>query len=88
MLQNFSQIAREEPPSFAPKRKFHDDVDADPYVKGKHKMGPTHFRRPGNFSTQHPANDSDTDDEVIVLEVHCTSLLSYKLFLCSTPFSH
>ncbi|KAK1631594.1 hypothetical protein QYE76_005909 [Lolium multiflorum] len=44
--RNFSRIAREEPPSFAPKRKFHDDVDADPYVKGKHKMGPTHFRRP------------------------------------------
>jgi hypothetical protein len=80
MLQNFSRIAREEPASFAPSRQFHDDVDADPYVKGKHKMGPTHFKRAGNFSTQYPANDSDTDDEVVVLEVYCSSPFPYKTF--------
>nr|XP_051211442.1 actin cytoskeleton-regulatory complex protein pan-1-like [Lolium perenne] len=44
--KNFSRIAREGPASFTPSRRFHDDVDADTYVKGKHKMGPTHFKRP------------------------------------------
>jgi hypothetical protein len=80
MLQNFSRIAREGPASFTPSRRFHDDVDADPNVKGKHKMGPTHFKRPGNFPTPPPANDSDTDDEVIVLEVYCSSPIPYKTF--------
>jgi hypothetical protein len=80
MLQNFSRIAREEPASFTPSRRFHDDVDADPYVKGKHKMGPTHFKRPVNFSSQQPAHDSDTDDEVVILEVYCSSLIPYKTF--------
>ncbi|KAK1618078.1 hypothetical protein QYE76_023595 [Lolium multiflorum] len=75
--QNFVRITFEEPASYTPKRIFDDDVDADPYVKGKHKMGPTHSRRPGNFSSQKPANASDSDDdEVVVLEVleHVTPL--------------
>jgi hypothetical protein len=76
-LQNFSRIAREEPASYTPNRWFHDDTDANPFVKGKHKMGPTHVKRPGNPSTQHPSNDSDTDDEVVILEVYCSSPLSY-----------
>nr|XP_051211524.1 uncharacterized protein LOC127329017 [Lolium perenne] len=67
--RNFSRIAKEEPPSYAPNRRFHDDSDADPYVKGRHKMGPKRVRRPGNFSTPHPANGSDIDDEVVILEV-------------------
>jgi hypothetical protein len=78
MLQNFARIAREELASYAPSRRFHDDADADPYVKGKHKMGPTHIKRPGNFPTPHAANGSDTDDEVVVLEVYCSSPLPYK----------
>ncbi|KAM0821197.1 hypothetical protein ACQ4PT_028941 [Festuca glaucescens] len=45
-LRNFSRIAIEEPESFTPKRVFEDDEDPDPYAKGKHKMGPTHSRRP------------------------------------------
>jgi hypothetical protein len=78
MLQNFTRIASEEPASYTPKRIFDDDVDADSYVKGKHKMGPTHSRRPGNFSPQKPANASDSDDdEVVVLELLCTLSLSY-----------
>jgi hypothetical protein len=80
MLQNFSRIAREGPASFTPSRRFHDNVEADPYVKGKHKMGLTHFKRPGNFSTQQPAHNSNTDDEVIILEVYCSSLIPYKMF--------
>jgi hypothetical protein len=75
-LQNFSRIAREEPPSYAPNRGFHDDCDADPYVKGRHNMGPTHVKRPGNFSTPHPANDSGSDDELVILEVHRSPLFS------------
>ncbi|KAK1686025.1 hypothetical protein QYE76_046873 [Lolium multiflorum] len=67
--RNFARIAREEPASYTPNRRFHDDADADPFVKGKHKMGPTHVKRPGNFSTHHPANDSETGDEVVILEV-------------------
>ncbi|KAK1613919.1 hypothetical protein QYE76_019439 [Lolium multiflorum] len=67
--RNFSRIAREEPASYTPDRRFLDDTDADPFVKGKHQMGLTFVKRPGNPSTQHPANHSDTDDEVVVLEV-------------------
>ncbi|KAM0890762.1 hypothetical protein ACQ4PT_026848 [Festuca glaucescens] len=48
--RNFARITREEPPSYAPKRKFEDDADADPYVKGQHKMGPTHSQRPASHS--------------------------------------
>ncbi|KAK1607903.1 hypothetical protein QYE76_031576 [Lolium multiflorum] len=66
---NFPRIAREELPRYAPKRQFRDDADPDPYVKGPHPMGPTHVKRPGIFSTQSPAVDLDTDDEVVVLEV-------------------
>ncbi|KAM0900836.1 hypothetical protein ACQ4PT_020399 [Festuca glaucescens] len=74
----FPRFAAEEPASFDPKRSFLDDADPDPYILGNvHKMAPTHSRRPGNFSTQNPANASDTDDdEVVVLEVmeHVTPL--------------
>ncbi|KAK1649645.1 hypothetical protein QYE76_067450 [Lolium multiflorum] len=45
---NFSRIAREELPRYAPKRKFKDDADPDPYVKGPHPMGPTYVKRPGS----------------------------------------
>jgi hypothetical protein len=81
MLQNFSWIASEKPTSYAPNRHFHDDCDADPYVKGRHKMGPTHVKHPGNLSIPHPANDSGSDDEVVILEVYCLSLSPYRLFL-------
>jgi hypothetical protein len=55
------------PASFAPKRLFDDDVDPDPYTVGNvHKMGPTHSRRPGNTPA---SNASDSDDDVVVLEV-------------------
>ncbi|KAK1669302.1 hypothetical protein QYE76_057461 [Lolium multiflorum] len=43
-----------------------DTVDPDPYVHWTElKMGGTHASRPGNFSTK----DSDSDDEVTILEV-------------------
>jgi hypothetical protein len=59
-------------------------VDPDPYVPGNiHKMGPTHSRRPGNFSAQNPANASDTDDDVVVLEV--LYLLSFLYFFFVRP---
>jgi hypothetical protein len=74
MQDNFSRIVREELPRYAPKRQFPDDADPDPYVRGPHQMGPTQSRRPGNFQTQNPAVDSDTDDEVVVLEVFCVFL--------------
>jgi hypothetical protein len=86
MQDNFARIAREELPLYAPKRKFPDDADPDPYVRGPHQMRPTQSRRPGNFQTQNPAADSDTDDVVVVLEVLCKPL-SYALFLCSFPLS-
>nr|XP_051211546.1 formin-like protein 8 [Lolium perenne] len=44
LRKNFLPL--EEPTSYAPNRRFHDDCDADPYVKGRHKMGPTHVRHP------------------------------------------
>ncbi|KAM0871532.1 hypothetical protein ACQ4PT_039337 [Festuca glaucescens] len=70
VLERFPCILAEVPESFEPKRLLSDDTDPDPYVPGNvHKMGPTHSRRPGNFSTQNPANASDTDDDVVVLEV-------------------
>ncbi|KAK1668244.1 hypothetical protein QYE76_056403 [Lolium multiflorum] len=67
---NFCRIAREVPPSYAPNRRFHDDCDADPYVKKTHKMGPTYVKRPGNFSTP-PEHPSGSDDEVVILELYC-----------------
>jgi hypothetical protein len=70
VLQNFSRILSEQSKSYTRKRIFHDDEDLDPYVKGnKYKMGPTHSRRPGNIPAQNPANASDSDDDVVVLEV-------------------
>jgi hypothetical protein len=70
-LQNFTRIRREEPASYTPNRRFEDDCDADPYVKGKQKMGRTYVKHPGNLSTPHPAKDSGSDDEVVCLEVYC-----------------
>ena len=78
MLQNFARIAREEPASFAPNRQFPDDTDADPYVGGRQKMGPTHFKIPGNFPNPLPANSSDTNDDIVVLEVYCSPPSPYK----------
>ena len=78
MLEHFPRILAEVPESFEPKRLFLDDVDPDPYVpRNVHKMGPTHSRRPGNFSAQNPANASDTDDDVVVLEVFYLLSLSH-----------
>ncbi|KAK1564062.1 hypothetical protein QYE76_018260 [Lolium multiflorum] len=45
--QNFRRIRKEELASFAPDRCFLDDCDPDPYLKGKHTMGPTHTKLPG-----------------------------------------
>ncbi|KAM0903733.1 hypothetical protein ACQ4PT_018495 [Festuca glaucescens] len=65
VLERFPRILAEVPESFEPKRLLSDDADPDPYVPGNvHKMGPTHSRRPGNFSAQNPANASDTDDDL------------------------
>jgi hypothetical protein len=75
-LQNFSRIGREEPPSYAPSRHFQDDSDADPFVKGRYKMGPTYVRHPGKFSLPHPANDV----EVVNVKVH-SSLLSIRYYV-------
>jgi hypothetical protein len=69
----------EEPASFAPIRQFHDDTDVDPYVRGRQKMGPMHFKIPGNFPTPPSANSSDTNDEVVVLEVYCSPHFPYKI---------
>ncbi|KAM0888481.1 hypothetical protein ACQ4PT_028309 [Festuca glaucescens] len=67
--QNFPRILAEEPESFTPKRLYLDDEDPDPFVPGnKYKMGPTHSRRPGNIPAQNPANASDSDYDVVVLE--------------------
>ncbi|KAK1649224.1 hypothetical protein QYE76_067029 [Lolium multiflorum] len=49
-MRNFARIAKEKLPGYAPKRKFPDDVDPDPYVRGRHPMGPTHSRRPASHS--------------------------------------
>nr|XP_051211347.1 formin-like protein 6 [Lolium perenne] len=46
LSRNLSRIRREEPASYTPNRRFQDDCDADPYVKGKHKMGLTHIKHP------------------------------------------
>ncbi|KAK1608457.1 hypothetical protein QYE76_032130 [Lolium multiflorum] len=61
--ERFPRIAAE---ARGPCRKSDvDKEDPDPYVPWKElKMGRTHTPRPGNFST----NDSDSDDEVTVLE--------------------
>ncbi|KAK1663736.1 hypothetical protein QYE76_051895 [Lolium multiflorum] len=45
--RNFRRISGEEPPSYAPNRRFHDDCDADPYVKKKPKMVPPMSGAPG-----------------------------------------
>ncbi|KAK1614286.1 hypothetical protein QYE76_019803 [Lolium multiflorum] len=47
---NFARIATEELPRYAPKSKFPDDADPDPYVRGPHQMGPTQSRRPASHS--------------------------------------
>jgi hypothetical protein len=73
-LQNFRRIEREVPASYAPDRRFRNDSEPDPYTK-KHQMGPTYVKRPGNFSIP-PAHPSGSDDEVVTLEVYCTSLFS------------
>jgi hypothetical protein len=75
--QNFRRIRKEERDSYAPNRRFEDDCDPDPYLKGKHKMGPAHTKHPGNFST----NDSGSDDEVAILEVFCSSVTLYTVSL-------
>jgi hypothetical protein len=47
-----------------------DKKDPDPYVVGnKHKMGRTHTSRPGNSSASTVNNGSDSDDDLLVLEV-------------------
>jgi hypothetical protein len=79
VLQNFARIASEETASFAPNRQFADDIDDDPYVRGRQKMGPTHFKIPGNFPNPPLANSSDTDDDVIVVEVYCSPPFPYKI---------
>ena len=56
VLQNFRRIRKEEQASYAPNRRFQDDCDPDPYLKGKHTMGPTYTKHPGNFLTSYPAN--------------------------------
>ncbi|KAK1625829.1 hypothetical protein QYE76_000144 [Lolium multiflorum] len=45
--QNFRRIRQEEQASYAPNRRFQDDCDPDPYLKGKHTMGPTYTKHPG-----------------------------------------
>ena len=86
MEQNFPRILAEEPESFTPKRLYLDDEDPDPFVPGnKYKMGPTHSRRPGNIPAQNPANASDSNDDVVVLEVFSVFLISCSL--CDTSFS-
>nr|XP_051210782.1 uncharacterized protein LOC127328206 [Lolium perenne] len=44
--QNFRRIRKEEQASYAPNRRFQDDCDPDPYLKGKHTMGPTYTKHP------------------------------------------
>ncbi|KAM0920905.1 hypothetical protein ACQ4PT_007153 [Festuca glaucescens] len=84
VLERFPRILAEVPESFEPKRLLSDDVDPDPYVPGNvHKMGPTHSRHPGNFSAQNPANASDTDDDVVVLEVF--TCFPYLIFFFVRP---
>ncbi|KAK1665328.1 hypothetical protein QYE76_053487 [Lolium multiflorum] len=56
--ENFRRIDREVPPSYAPNQCFHDDCDADPYVKKQHKMGPTYVKRPGCFPVAPPSADA------------------------------
>jgi hypothetical protein len=87
VLQNFRWIRQEERTSYAPNRRFEDDCDPDPYLKGKHKMGPTHTKVSGNFPTPHPANDSGSDDEVAILEVFCSpvSLQTVSLYIPAQP---
>ena len=82
-MERFPRILAEVPESFEPKRLFLDDADPDPYVAGNvHKMGPTHSRRPGNFSAQNSANASGTGDDVVVLEVF--TCFPYPIFfLCA-----
>ncbi|KAK1686252.1 hypothetical protein QYE76_047100 [Lolium multiflorum] len=45
--QNFRRIRKEEQASYAPNQRFQDDCDPDPYLKGKHQMGPTYIKHPG-----------------------------------------
>jgi hypothetical protein len=72
----------EVPESFTAKRLHLDSEDLDPYIVGNvHKMGPTHSRCPGNFSDQNPANASDTDNDVVVLEVLDQLPLTYDFSL-------
>ncbi|KAK1618281.1 hypothetical protein QYE76_023798 [Lolium multiflorum] len=69
-VDRFPRILEEVPESFTGKRHL-DKEDPDPYVVGnKNKMGPTHSRRPGNPPVQNPNIASDTDDDIVVLEVY------------------
>jgi hypothetical protein len=79
--QNFRRIRKEEQASYAPNRRFQDDCDPDPYLKGKHKMGPTYTKHPGNFPTSYPANDSGCDDEVATLDEFCSPVSLQTLSL-------
>jgi hypothetical protein len=80
-VERFPRILEEVPASFTGKRRL-DKEDPDPYVVGnKHKMGRTHTPRPGNSSASNLDNASDTDDDVVVLEVFHPLSLTYKFSL-------
>jgi hypothetical protein len=73
----FPRIAAEAPESFERARRY-----PDPYVVGnKHRMGRTHTPRPGNSSAPNLDNASDTDDDLVVLEVFHPLSLTYTFSL-------
>jgi hypothetical protein len=81
-MDRFPHIAAEVPKSFESGRSTLDNEDPAPFVVGnKHKKGRTHTPRPGNSSAPNLDNASDTDDDLVVLEVFHPLSLTYTFSL-------
>nr|XP_051211344.1 uncharacterized protein LOC127328811 [Lolium perenne] len=53
--RNFRRIGQEHPASYTPDRIFQDDLDANPYVRGRQQMGRTHTPHPGSEGRKNKA---------------------------------